>query len=149
MSTVHPALYHFVSQPDVSILKPQYIHIHKATVANIHRIQLIAFLMVSSSPELGSSLVRITHISSTPHLPQNLLQSELLSARVMAGIVDNHKTMTHNDIIRLFAIFNNFFVILLLFNDFNFYYSFPVCQPFQAPPSVHLRLPDTSAVTVL
>ena len=118
LSTFHQASYHLLSHPDVSILNPQYIHIHSATVARIQRIQLIAFLIVSSSHELTlSSLVWIVWMSDTWHFSHHLLQSVLASAKVMLGIEDNHKTANHSDIISLFIVLSIFLVILLCYHD--------------------------------
>lgn len=67
-----PDLYHLSSHPDVSILNHAYIHITKATVAKIHRIRLIVFLIVSNKEAsiVGSS-VPIILIQSTYSVSQN------------------------------------------------------------------------------
>ena len=113
---VRQSLYHLPSAPDVSILKPQYMHIHKATVARIHRIQLMAFLIVSSNPEpTFSSSVWIVLMSDTWHFPHHLLHSGFPSASMMLGIVDNHKMISHNDIINFLLIL---YIRFIIFNSY-------------------------------
>ena len=98
LRTVFQASNHLLSHHDVSILNHPYIHIHRATVARIHKIQFIALLIVSNNPEFTlSSCVRITFISSTWHLAQNLLQSHVSAITVLIGIADTHKTSNHKD----------------------------------------------------
>jgi hypothetical protein len=81
-------------------------------VAKSHRIQLIAFLIVSNNPELGPSSVLITCISDTWQLAQNLLQSPVSAITLLIGIADTHKTSNHIDAKIQLQIYQILFFIL-------------------------------------